>query len=87
MYRKLVGKQIDKLALLPLVKSQVFCVGDRLKMDKHKAWATTTVAPKSVGSSSPVDEVWNTLTTVLNFGILKRTPHSLLNFILGFQSK
>ena len=27
----------DTLALLPLVKRQVFCVGDRLKMDKHKA--------------------------------------------------
>ena len=36
----------DTLALLPLVKRQVFCVGDRLKMDKHKAWATTIVAPK-----------------------------------------
>ena len=35
---------------------------------------------------SPVDEVWNTLTAVLNFGVLKRiqTPRSLLNFILGF---
>ena len=45
-------RQTDKLALLPLVKRQVFCVGDRLKMDKHKAWATTIVAPKSVGSST-----------------------------------
>ena len=38
---------------------------------------------------SPVDEVWNTLTAVLNFGVLKRiqTPHSLLNFILGFRSR
>ena len=26
--------------------------GDRLKMDKNKAWATTIVAPKSVGSST-----------------------------------
>ena len=39
-------RQTDTLALLPLVKRQVFCVGDRLKMDKHKAWATTIVAPK-----------------------------------------
>ena len=31
-------RQTNKLALLPLVKRQVFCVGDRLKMDKHKAW-------------------------------------------------
>ena len=23
---------------------QVFCEGDKLKMDKHKAWATTIVA-------------------------------------------
>ena len=38
------------LALLPSVKRQVFWVGDRLKMVKHKAWATTIVAPKSVGS-------------------------------------
>ena len=39
--------------------------------------------------NSPVDEVWNTLTAVLNFGVLKRiqTPHSLLNFILGFRSR
>ena len=38
---------------------------------------------------SPVDEVWNILFAVLNFGVLKRiqTPHSLLNFILGFQSR
>ena len=38
---------------------------------------------------SLVDEVWNTLTAVLNFGVLKRiqTPHSLFNFILGFQSR
>ena len=36
----------DTLALLPSVKRQVFCVGDRVKMDKHKAWATTIVAPK-----------------------------------------
>ena len=34
------------LALLPSVKRQVFCVGDRLNM----AWATTIVAPKSAGS-------------------------------------
>ena len=39
-------RQTDTLALLPLVKRQVFCVGDRLKMDKHQAWATTIVAPK-----------------------------------------
>ena len=38
------------LALSPLVKRQVFCVGDRLKMVKHQAWATTIVAPKLVGS-------------------------------------
>ena len=36
----------DTLALLTLVKRQVFWVGDRLNMDKHKAWATTVVAPK-----------------------------------------
>ena len=42
-----------------------------------------------LSKSSPVDEVWNTLTAVLNFGVLKRiqTPHSLLNFILGFWSR
>ena len=38
------------LALLPSVKREVFCVGDRLKMLKHKAWATTIIAPKLVGS-------------------------------------
>ena len=27
----------DRLALLPKVKMQVFCVGDRFEMDKHKA--------------------------------------------------
>ena len=37
------------LALLPSAKRQVFCVGDRLKMVKHQAWATTIVAPKLVG--------------------------------------
>ena len=38
---------------------------------------------------SPVDEGWKTLTSVLNFGVLKRiqTKHSLLNFILGFLSR
>ena len=44
------SKATHTLALLPLVKRQVFCVRDRLKMDKHKAWATTIAAPKSVGS-------------------------------------
>ena len=38
------------IALLPLVTRQVFCVGDRLKMVKHQALATTIVAPNSVGS-------------------------------------
>ena len=38
------------LALLPSVKRQVFCVGNRLKMVKHKACAITIVVPKSVGS-------------------------------------
>ena len=40
-------------------------------------------------SLSLVDEVWNTLTAVLDFGVLKRiqAPHSLLNFILGFRSR
>ena len=38
---------------------------------------------------SPVDEGWNALFAVLNFGVLKRiqTPHSLMNFILGFRSR
>ena len=48
-------RQTDTLALLPSVKGQVFCVGDRLKIDKHKAWATTIVAPKSVGFSTTKD--------------------------------
>ena len=34
------------LAFSPLVKRQVFCVGDRLKMDRRKALASTIVAPK-----------------------------------------
>ena len=38
------------LALLPLIKRQVFFVGDRLKTVKHKAWATTIVVPKFGGS-------------------------------------
>ena len=35
-----------------------------------------------------VDKDWYQLTAVLNFGVLKRiwNPHSLLNFILGFQA-
>ena len=39
--------------------------------------------------ASPGDEVWKSYLAVLNFGVLKRiqTPHSLLNFILGFQSR
>ena len=41
----------DKLALLPSVKRQVFCVRDRLKMDKQKAWNNNyVVAPKLIGS-------------------------------------
>ena len=40
-----------KLAVLPSVKRQVICVGDRMKMDKHKAWNNNSVvAPQSVGS-------------------------------------
>ena len=38
-------------------KRQVFCVGDRLKMVKHKAWATTIVAPKSVGSMTTKGQI------------------------------
>ena len=41
---------MDTLALLPLVKRQIFCVGDGLKMGKHMAWAAAIVAPESVGS-------------------------------------
>ena len=42
---------IDKLALFPLVKRQVFCVRVRLKMNKHKACNNNSVvAPKLVGS-------------------------------------
>ena len=59
---------IDTLALLPSVKRQVFCEGDRLKMDKHKAWATTIVAPKSVGS----------LTTKGQMKPIYDMPHSFL---------
>ena len=48
-------EQTDTLALLPLVKRQVFCIGDRLKMDKHKAWATMIVEPKSGGHQPQKD--------------------------------
>ena len=42
-------QQTDKLVLLSSVKMQVFCVGDRLKMNKHKAWNNNSVdSPKSV---------------------------------------
>ena len=43
----------------------------------------------SAHPDSPVDEVWKDYFAVLNFGFLKRiqTPHSLLNFILGFRSR
>ena len=41
------------LALLPSVKKRVLCVGDGLKMVKHKAPATTIAAPKSAGYSRP----------------------------------
>ena len=47
------------LALLPSVKRKVFCVRDGLKMVKHKAWATTIVAPKSVGSMTTKDRNQN----------------------------
>ena len=46
---------LDTLALLPSVKRQVFCIGDRLKMDKHKAWATMIVEPKSGGHQPQKD--------------------------------
>ena len=36
--------------LITIGKKAGFLVGDRLKMVKHKAWATTNVVPKSVGS-------------------------------------
>ena len=49
------------LALLPSVKRQVFCVGDRLKMVKHQAWATTIVTPKSVGSMTTKGQMEPTL--------------------------
>ena len=41
---------VHTVDLLPSLKRKVFCVGDRLKMVKHKAWATTIVTPKLVVS-------------------------------------
>ena len=40
------------VSFITIGKRQVFCVGDRLKMDKHRAWATTIVVPTWVGSST-----------------------------------
>ena len=46
----------DKLALLLSVKRQVFCMGDRWEMDKHKDWNNNSVvAPKSIGSMATKD--------------------------------
>ena len=42
-----IHTQTHTLILLQGLKRQVFCLGDRLTMDK--AWATTIVAPKSIG--------------------------------------
>ena len=39
-------------SFITIGKRQVFCVGDRLKMDRHKALASTIVTPKLVGSST-----------------------------------
>ena len=50
--RKGSGQTDRHVSFIPSVKRQFFCKGDRLKMDKHKAWATTIVAPRSVGSST-----------------------------------
>ena len=52
----------DKLALLPSVKRQTFCVGDGFKMDKHKAWNNkSVVAHKSVGSMTTKGQMKPTL--------------------------
>ena len=40
--------QTDKLALLPLVKRQVYCVGDRLRMDKKDGQAKALNNPSVV---------------------------------------
>ena len=45
------------VALLPLVKGQVFCIGSRCKMVKHKAWTTTIVVPKSARSRATKGEM------------------------------
>ena len=34
-------RHISFITIGPVVQRQVFCIGDWLKMDKHKAWATT----------------------------------------------
>ena len=47
----------NTLALLPSVKRQIFCVGNRLTIVKHKAWATTIVAPKSVRSMTTKEQM------------------------------
>ena len=50
-----VIKQTEKLALLPSVNRQVFCVGARLKMDKHKAQNNYSVVSLLVGSMTTKD--------------------------------
>ena len=51
--------ETDKLPLLRWVKRQIFCVGDRLKMNKHNAWNNNSVvAPNSgrVNDNERTDE-------------------------------
>ena len=56
----------------------------RLSSESHSGLGTTFCQKNKGGQISPVDYF-----AVLNFGFLKRiqTPHSLLNFILGFRSR
>ena len=49
------------------VKMQVSCVGDRLKMNKHKACSNNSVvAPKSVGSMTTRGQMKQTIRVSFN---------------------
>ena len=50
------GVRPTHTGLIPSVKGQAFCFGDRLKLVRHGAWATAIVAPESVGSVTTIGQ-------------------------------
>ena len=85
----------DKLALLQVIafgNRQVFCVGDRFKVDKHNSWNNNSVvSPKSVESMTtkrqmkPTFSVSKTASQARENSQSNVPEHTLVSSILNYS--